>query len=92
MNEQEIKAEMRLWALEVLVCNSLVVSLAQTGKPLELLDEIRQQMIFGARQRPFPGFDAAQSDLLSAELEGAVDRLLGMASEQISRGLRGRER
>jgi hypothetical protein len=92
MEEQQIKTEMRLWALEVLVCNLFALNLSQTDNPLELLGMIQAQMIAGARQKAFPGFDAAHSDHLSAELEGAVDRLLGMANEQISLVLEARKK
>jgi hypothetical protein len=53
--------------------------------PVALLNRIRDQMIEGAKNRTFPGYDAAMSDLLSAELESAVTRLMDMGSEQITR-------
>ena len=88
MDEQAVKAEMRLCVLEKLVCDLLVMNLSLTPHPQEFLEKMRAEMIEGSRRRTFPGFDAAQSDLLSAELEGAVDRLLGMASEQMQLGVR----
>jgi hypothetical protein len=51
----------------------------------------RQQMIEGARRRGFPELgDAAMSDRYSAELENAVDRLLGMVEAQLEIALRER--
>jgi len=46
-------------------------------------------MIDGARAHGFPGLDAAMSDLASAELEDAVNRLMGMVSAQITVVLQG---
>jgi hypothetical protein len=85
-NEEAIRAEMRLWALEVLVCDLFAVMCASDPAPLELFERTRDQMISGARQRTFGDFDAAQSDLFSAELEAAVTRLMDMVGEQIRRG------
>jgi hypothetical protein len=82
-DERAIKAEMRLWALEVLVSNMFATICISTSDPQNLLARTRQQMIEGARQWTFPGFDAVQSDLLSAELEAAVTRLMDMVGEQI---------
>ena len=70
-DERAIKTEMRLWALEVLVCDVVAVILASDSAPQELLERTRRQMIEGARRRTFDGLDAAQSDLFSAELEAA---------------------
>jgi hypothetical protein len=85
-NEEAIRAEMRLWALEVLVCNLFAVMCASDPAPLELFERTRHQMISGARQWTFGEFDPAQSDLFSAELEAAVTRLMDMVGEQIRRG------
>ena len=82
MIESEIKAEMRLWALENLVCNMFAVSCLQQPSPLAIAEETRQVMLAGARGRAFPEVDAATSDLLSAELESAAARLMGIAIEQ----------
>src|SRR6266480_6881715 len=85
--EQAIKAEMRLWALENLVCNILTIIATTDPDPDGLMTATRDQMIAGARQRAFSQVDPAMSDLFSAELEAAVARLMDMASSQIS-GLR----
>jgi hypothetical protein len=92
MIEDELKLQMRLYAVEILSVNLLAISLLQTGTPLELLAEIRQQMIDGAKTHVFPGLDdPAISDLFSAELEAAVDRLMEMASGQINAVLQDRK-
>jgi len=86
MDESEIKAEVRLWALEVLVANSFAMLCALDPAPDDLLAKIHQQMIEGARKKTFPGLHAAQSDVISSELEAAVDRLLGMVGMQMRHG------
>ncbi|MGP0088473.1 MAG: hypothetical protein ACLPKB_00680 [Xanthobacteraceae bacterium] len=84
MTEDEIKAEMRLWALEVLVCNLVAIWSLTDRNPADLLRQTREQMIEGARKRTFPeAADPALSDLYSAELESAVARLMDMGSEQM---------
>jgi hypothetical protein len=37
-NEEAIRAEMRLWALEVLVCNLFAVMFASDPAPMELFE------------------------------------------------------
>jgi predicted transposase YdaD len=87
----ELRSTMRLYAVEVMTANLLVLSLLQTSNPREMLARTRQQMIEGARLRGFPELgDAAMSDHYSAELENAVDRLLGMMETQLEIALRGR--
>jgi hypothetical protein len=88
--EQAIKAEMRLWALECLVCNILAMIAASQSDPNELMQKTRDQMISGARQHAFPEVDPAMSDLLSAELETAITRLMDMVGSQIDVLLRHR--
>jgi hypothetical protein len=44
-------------------------------------------MLRGAKMQRFPGTNAEESDLLSAELESAVARLMGMGMKQIQRGV-----
>jgi hypothetical protein len=92
MNEDAVKAEMRLWALETLVCDMFVMLLSSHPNPTTFFSQMRAQMLAGARKRTFPGFDPSQSDLLSAELEAAVSRLLAMANEQMQIGLGNRAR
>ena len=107
MDEAAVKAEMRLWALEKIVCDMLVTTLSSHPNPMIFLSQMRAQMLQGARSLPFPGFDPSrrmrraaewtalsfapsQSDLLSAELEAAVDRILTMANEQMQIWLKNR--
>jgi hypothetical protein len=88
MDENAIKPEMRLWALELLVCNLYaIMAVSSPG----LMKRTFDQMIAGARVRGFEGYDPAMSDLLSAELESALARMMDMANSQMPAHLRGRE-
>jgi len=86
MNEAEVKFEMRLWALELLVSNAFAMLCALDPQPDDLFAKIRQQMMEGARKRGFPGFDPGESDILSSELEAALGRLMEMVSTQMRHG------
>lgn len=80
MEETAIKAECRLYALEWAVAQLWAAELRKTGAAPETLAGVRGQAIGGARQLGFTGVDPATSDLLSAELEGAVDRMFMMVA------------
>jgi hypothetical protein len=74
-----------------LAVNLFAISCLTTrGDPAELAAKVRQQMVGGARSHTFPDLDPAMSDLFSAELEGAVDRL--MATAQINVVLQARKK
>ena len=90
MNEDAIKAEVRLYVLEVFVANLFALTCAQhaPSNPSGAFQEVQNQMLTGARGLTFPGIDPAASDLLSAEIEDAVSRLGAMVSEQIGVALR----
>jgi hypothetical protein len=93
MTQDELSAEVRLYAIEGLLTNLLATQLLMTGVPQQLLATLRQQMIEGARLRAFPELgDAAMSDAAAAELEAAVDRLMEMGSAQINQALQARQR
>ncbi|WP_027055704.1 hypothetical protein [Mesorhizobium erdmanii] len=78
MNEDELKGEVRLYALEWMICQMASVLLRASGDPAGILAKTREQALAGARQKTFANVNPAVSDLLSAELESAVDRLLTM--------------
>ncbi|HEY6258202.1 MAG TPA: hypothetical protein VIY51_20665 [Xanthobacteraceae bacterium] len=93
MTEGELRAQMRLYAIELLTVNLSAMTCLMTPKPRELIAAVRKQMVDRARALTFPGLDdPAMSDLFAAELEAAVDRLVEMADGQISRVLQVRER
>ena len=86
MTNEELKEWVRIYAVEILTVNHFAIScLANAPKdPLALVAALRQQMIGGVRNLGFPGVDPAMSDLASAELEDALNRLMEMVSAQIS--------
>ena len=93
MTEDEIKNWMRTYAVEVLTVNLLVSTCLAVAPddPKAVVERIRRQMIDGARSIGFPGVDPAMSDLASAELEDALDRLMEMADAQIDAVLEARK-
>ena len=86
MTNDELKEWIRIYAVEILTVNHFAISCFANAPndPLTLVAQLRQQMIEGARSFGFPGVDPAMSDLASAELEDALDRLMEMVSGQIS--------
>ena len=87
MLEKDITSEMRLWALEVLVSNLFAMACVMDNAALDAFENISTQMIKGAKSQIFPGVDTEESQLLSAELEFAVARLMEMGKTQIQRGI-----
>jgi hypothetical protein len=84
MTEDDVRTEARLYALECLVCQMFATMHLQIAgaDALSALEMQRQQALRGARQKAFPELgDPALSDLMSAELEAAADRLAGMERE-----------
>ena len=79
--EDTIKAEVRLFALESIVCQT-VATLYQV-MPREIFDAVKKQAIEGARTQAFPGLDAAYSDLISSEFEVALARLYSMIQHHL---------
>jgi hypothetical protein len=94
MDENELKLQMRLYAVEILAANLLAMSCLQSSlDPSNLIARLRQQIVEGARGHTFPGLeDPAMSDLYSAELEAAVDRLMEMATAQTNVVLQARQK
>lgn len=76
MTPDEIRAEMRLAALEGLVCLLFAAIGARDGATPESVDGLRSTLSKIAREQAFPKLDPASSDFASAELEAAIDALL----------------
>jgi hypothetical protein len=93
MDENLIKFEMRLYALECLVSSHFAGFCFQAAPsaPLQFCETIRNQIVEEARRRTFPQTGPAMSDLLSAELEAAATRLVAMVSEKITQVLQARK-
>jgi hypothetical protein len=85
VTENEIKAEVRLYALECVVSQLAVTMHAMAGSPFETFAAVQKQMLEGTRNRSFPDISPAESDLYSAELENAVGRLLDMQGELLEK-------
>jgi hypothetical protein len=89
-SEDAVKAEVRLFALESIVCQT-VATLYQ-AMPREIFDAVKRQAMEGAKRQTFPGRDAAYSDLISAEFEAALARLYSMIEHHLDTAQRGRPR
>ncbi|MHB1216711.1 MAG: hypothetical protein ACYC1L_00745, partial [Alphaproteobacteria bacterium] len=71
-----IKHEMRLAAIEYLLCRVYVAMIQASGVSSEQTEHLLQRQISGAANQKFPGLDPAMSDLASAEFGEAVERLV----------------
>jgi hypothetical protein len=87
MSERELKAQMRLYAIELFVTNLYATHCVavEPSNPLRILEKRRAALIEGARQLAFPNRDPAESDQLSAEAEIATTRLVEMTRQMLER-------
>jgi hypothetical protein len=79
--EDTIKNEVRLFALESIVCQNLAT--VYLSMPREIFAAVQKQALDGAKKQPFPGLDPAYSDLISAEFEAALERLYSMIQHHL---------
>jgi hypothetical protein len=77
MDKGAIENEVRLYAVEWLCASTTAMLLKASGDSEFFLSDLHRQARDGACRENLPS-DAILSDHLSAELEGAVDRLLRM--------------
>jgi hypothetical protein len=85
MTEAQIKAEMRLRALEGLVTTLLAAYCLEKAPsdPVGAFGRMRETVAQTANEWVFAELDPAMSDHYAAELKTALDRLLDIASPQI---------
>jgi len=76
MDETTLKREARFYALEYMLVNLYANLHRATGQSLEDTQRRRRKTIDRLSKQTFPGFDAAESDLVSQEVVAAVERLL----------------
>lgn len=81
--EKHLKDDVRLFALETIVTQYLAT--VYTQMPREIFDAVQKQSISGARGLTFPAVDAATSDMISAEIEEAMDRLYKMIQSHLDK-------
>ena len=80
--EDTIKTEVRLFALESIVCQNAAAQ--YMTMPRAIFDAVKQQALQSVQTNAlFPGLDPAYSDLVSAEFEAAVTRLYGMIEHHL---------
>jgi hypothetical protein len=93
VDDDAIKLEMRISAIEYLLCKMHLVTLLASGavRP-ETFDEFAEGFVAGAAQQKFPVPDAALSDHLSGEWEEAIARLLRLEKTLLEQTMSGRSR
>ena len=86
VNEDEIKAEARLWALEIMVCRLYAHQFRLMGPAgATLFEAYRHATLEGARSLTLP-VDPGLSDHFAGEFETALERLLNMQKELMDSG------
>lgn len=79
MADNPVADEMRLYALEYMLAALFAGQIAGLPDPAHALRQFRSTLLEKARKTPFvKGANAGMSDLMSAELEEAFDRILRM--------------
>ena len=84
MSEDQLKLEARLMALEYVVANVARIALLAINAKPEHAREIRAQAKGIWRRETFEGVPPAMSDHMAAEVEEAVDDLLGEVEKQVT--------
>jgi hypothetical protein len=79
--EDSIKAEVRMFALESIVCQ-FAASQFQT-MPRAVFDTVQKRALEGAQTHVFPGFDPAYSDVVSSEFEAVLKNLYSMIQHHL---------
>jgi hypothetical protein len=88
MTEEAIKFEMRLSAIEYLLCKAyLVLMLSQGQLNPANFDQFAKDFVAGAAEQKFPVGDPALSDHVSAEWETAIERLINMQKDLLAQVL-----
>lgn len=85
MKEQDIKTEMRLFALESLVCQHAAATFSQM--PRDVFDAQKKQALDKTATAPLFAAvgDPATSDLLSAEFHESLQRLYEMIQSHLDK-------
>jgi hypothetical protein len=83
MDQEAIRAEIRLWTLEAFVCELFSLWCSRQEAPGATFVKLRDRMKIAARERTFGEVHPAMSDHLSAELESAVERLTDIGRRQL---------
>lgn len=82
LNEQDVQIIARIAVLEFLVAHLFNMIYGKEGLTLEQIREEHRKAKNLMRRHTNPGFDPAESDLITAEMETALESVLEM-TEQI---------
>jgi hypothetical protein len=85
MDEAAIKLEMRLSAIEFLLCKIHLTMALQSGVQPQNFNRFAKEFVEGAAEQKFPVKDGALSDLFSAEWQAAIEHLIDFEREILAR-------
>jgi hypothetical protein len=85
--EDRLKLEMRLAALEFVVCKIAAGVLIASGQTGEKLAKAHEEQMRDVAKQMFPVNDPALSDLATAEWEEAIGRLLKMQRSLVAQAM-----
>jgi hypothetical protein len=83
VDDQTIKLEARLAAIEYLLCDLWAKHYRLIGVSNDQIKRAHLRAVEALRSETFPGEGAALSDLAAGELEDAVSRLLAIQREML---------
>ena len=83
MSEESIKLEMRLSAIEYLLCQLWANIISLAGADENTFNQRTDVVLEKLKKQTFPGLAPEWGDLASAELEQAVARLIDMQREML---------
>jgi hypothetical protein len=83
MDETQIKSEARLVAIEYMIVNIYAILHRASGAPPESILAIHQKARETLSRESMPGLDPAQSDMIAAEIQAAVEAMLSDVEEML---------
>lgn len=85
LTEKDVQILARIATLEYLVANLFNMLYGKEGLTIEEIKEEHRKARAMMARHTNPGFDAAQSDLITAEMEIALEAVLKMTEELFER-------
>ena len=92
MDEATIKLEMRLAAIEYLLCKVHLAMVLMQGVQPEQFDQFATEFVASAGDQRFSVGDPALSDLATAEWQEAIERLIGHEKDFLAQMMSARSR
>jgi hypothetical protein len=83
MTEAEVKLQARLVVIEYMIIHLQSSIYKLTGATPEIVEKLRERCLANVRSMTIPGIPAVWSDLLSSEVEQAIQSLLDDVAENV---------